>query len=142
MSLQRNRSMSLPARTLLTSTVLLIASCADQPGVVNRVDKNPGEQAPDNTAQNARDSDGSTLTPLDQSTSAGDETITRDLRQSIVGDKSMSINAHNVKVITRDGVVTLRGPVATEDEKATIERKARAVSGVARVENQLDVARQ
>lgn len=130
------------SRAFLLPLTLLATSCADQPAVVNRVDNKSAEHAADNTAKNVRDSDGNTLTPLDQSTAASDESITRDVRQSIVSDKAMSIGAHNVKVITRDGVVTLRGPVATDDEKATIERKARDVAGVARVDNQLDVARQ
>ena len=57
--------------------------------------------------------------PLDQSTTASNESITRDLRQSIVGDMSMKIDARNVKVGTKNGVVTQRGPVATDDEKSS-----------------------
>jgi hyperosmotically inducible protein len=49
------------------------------------------------------------------------------------------MSAHNVKSIVVDGVVTLRGPVASVDEKAKVESDVRAVSGVSRVENQLDV---
>lgn len=123
---------------------LLAASCAEQP-VVNRPAGESGqsaEYAADDTGRNVRDRDGGTITPLDQSTNPDDEKITRELRQSITNDSSLSMNAHNVKVVTNDGVVTLRGPVRNDDERAIIERKAREVPGVARVDNQLEVSRQ
>lgn len=94
---------------------------------------------PDNTGVNQRDAGGGTLTTLDQGNSSGDLRITAAVREMVVADESLSTNAHNVKIITVDGVVTLRGPVASQAEKAAIETKARSVSGVARVDNQLDV---
>ena len=57
-----------------------------------------------------------------------------------MADKSLSTNAHNVKIITTDGVVTLRGPVKSAAEKATIAAKAQQVAGVSRVDNQLEIA--
>ncbi|MGE3315364.1 MAG: BON domain-containing protein, partial [Planctomycetaceae bacterium] len=80
--------------------------------------------------------------PLDQSSGSADVKITQEIRRSITDDSSLSVNAHNVKIITNDGVVTLRGPVANDDERAAIERKAREISGVARVDSQLEVSRQ
>ncbi len=55
-------------------------------------------------------------------------------------DKSLSTYAHNVKIISQNGTVTLRGPVRSEDEKAAIEAKAKAVAGVTAVNNELTVA--
>jgi hyperosmotically inducible protein len=129
--------------TIALPVCLLLAGCADQPGM-QRVDQ-PDASTPnavDDTGRNARDRTGETLTPLDQSSDESDVKITQELRRSITGDASLSINAHNVKVITNDGVVTLRGPVQSDDERAMIERKAREISGVARVDSQLEVSRQ
>lgn len=95
----------------------------------------------DNTAKNARDSDMKTTTPGDQSESEADRTITQKIRQAIVSDDSLSTNGKNVKVITIKGVVTLRGPVASPEEKNTIANKVKNVPGVSRVDNQLEVVR-
>src|SRR5262245_31446096 len=73
------------------------------------------ESAPDNTGRNVRDRNGDTLTPGDQSSSERDVELTRKIRQEVVGDDSLSMMAHNVKIISVDGVVTLRGPVKSED---------------------------
>ena len=93
----------------------------------------------DNTGKNARD-DGSTATPLDQGSSAGDIAITKGIRTAVMADKSLSVNAQNVKIITKDGVVTLRGPVANEAERTTIVNLAQKVEAVKVVHNQLEVA--
>ena len=61
------------------------------------------------------------------------------VRRAVVRDKTLSTSAHNVKIVAKDGVVTLRGPVRSEDEKGKIEKLAQQVAGVASVENQLDV---
>jgi len=96
----------------------------------------------DNTGKNVRDRSGDTLTTGDQSESKADLSITQEVRKAIVADKSLSTNAHNVKVITADGIVTLRGPVNTAEEKAKITAAAQRVVGVKRVDNQLEIARQ
>lgn len=95
--------------------------------------------APDNTGRNERDRDGGTVTPPNQSESAADVKITADVRSAITSDSAMSVNARNVKIITQNGVVTLRGPVETQAEKDAIDAKAKAVAGVSRVDNQLEV---
>ena len=92
----------------------------------------------DNTEVNVRDRDDSLKTPLDQNENEGDIGITADIRKRVV-DTDMSVNAQNVKIITQDGKVTLRGPVQTEAEKKQIETIALAIAGEGNVDNQLDV---
>jgi osmotically-inducible protein OsmY len=96
--------------------------------------------APDNTARNERDRSDATKTPGDQAENEADRTITQSVRQAITSDDSLSTDAKNVKVITSDGTVTLRGPVQSEKEKTEIEAKAKQVAGVKKVDNQLEVA--
>jgi hyperosmotically inducible periplasmic protein len=93
----------------------------------------------DNTGKNVRDRDDRSVTPGDQGGSAGDRELTANIRKAIVDDDSLSTYAHNVKIVTNDGVVTLRGPVKSEKEKAMIVAKAQHVPGVKRVDNQLEV---
>jgi len=93
----------------------------------------------DNTGKNMRDRDDKTLSPMDQGESAADRELTATIRKAIVGDDSLSTNAHNVKIVTVDGVVTLRGPVKTAAEKATVASKAQAAKGVKRVDDQLEI---
>ena len=95
---------------------------------------------PDNTGRNARDSGGTTLTPADQSNSAPDIAMTQKVRSGITSNDAMSVQARNVKIITQDGVVTLRGPVASEQEKASIEALARN-AGATRIDNQIEIDR-
>ena len=92
----------------------------------------------DNSAVNNRDRGPTVKTPLDQNENKVDIGITAGIRKSVV-DTKMSINAQNVKIITQDGVVTLRGPVKTQEEKDRIEEIARNVAGVKSVDSQLEV---
>jgi osmotically-inducible protein OsmY len=94
---------------------------------------------PENTAKNVRDRDADTLTVFDQGGSEADRGITAKIRQAVVDDDALSTNAHNVKIITVNGVVTLRGPVDTPKEKTTVETLAKNVAGVTKVESQLEV---
>jgi hyperosmotically inducible periplasmic protein len=95
--------------------------------------------APDNTGRNVRDRGGATMTPGDQSESEADRTVTQEIRRAVVADDSLSTLAKNVKIITADGVVTLRGPVENPSEKQAIEAKARQFAGINKVDNQLEV---
>jgi osmotically-inducible protein OsmY len=95
--------------------------------------------AADDTDRNERDRDPNALTPVDQSNASSDIEITQAIRKKVVGADDLSFNAKNIKIITVSGKVTLRGPVETPEERATIERSARDVPGVKRVENQLEV---
>ena len=92
----------------------------------------------DNTKQNVRDRDGGTLTPLDQSNNKHDLELTKKIRKALVDDESLSTTAKNIKIITKDGHVTLRGPVETSQEHSKIVQKATAIAGH-RVDDQLDV---
>ena len=93
----------------------------------------------DNSGMNARDKSGATQTPQKQTNSEADRKLLAAVRRAVVGDKSLSTSAHNVKIVTKEGVVTLRGPVTSEDEKSRVEKLAQQVAGVSSVENQLDV---
>jgi osmotically-inducible protein OsmY len=95
----------------------------------------------DNTARNVRDRNDSALTPLDQSNTKSDVDITRNIRKQIIGCKDMdlSTDAKNVKVITQNGHVTLRGPVNTAEEKTKIGEIASATVRTENVDNQLEV---
>jgi osmotically-inducible protein OsmY len=118
-----------------------LAGCAEDKSSTQAqrdADLEAREHESDNTGRNARDREGNTLTPLDQSNSESDVAITRHVRESIADDENMSFSARNVKVITRDGVVTLRGPVESQAEKAAVEQKAKTAPGVARVESELE----
>jgi hyperosmotically inducible protein len=98
-----------------------------------------GDYDADNTGKNTRDRNDDTLTPGDQGESAADREVTANVRKAIVGDDTLSMNAHNVKIITQNGVVTLRGPVDTASEKTSVAAKAQKVAGVKRVDNQLEI---
>jgi osmotically-inducible protein OsmY len=114
------------------------------PGTVPAADRAmeaPAQTAPDNTGRNVRDRSGDTLTPGDQSENRADLTLTQRIRRELMADKSLSTDAKNVKVITINGVVTLRGPVNTVKEKSTIEAKAQSIAGTTNVDSQLEVIR-
>jgi osmotically-inducible protein OsmY len=96
----------------------------------------PADRA--NTGVNVRDRDSVAKTPLDQNENKADIKITADIRKRVV-DTKMSVNAQNVKIITQNGKVTLRGPVKTENEKQRIEEIAVAVAGADKVDSQLEV---
>jgi len=96
----------------------------------------------DNTGKNVRDRDPGAMTAGEQSNNKGDVKITQRIRKAVVADKSLSTNAHNVKIITDHGFVTLRGPVDNPKEKEVIGAKARRVVGPKRVDNQLEIASQ
>ena len=96
----------------------------------------------DDTARNVRDRDHANLTPLDQSDKKEDIETTRQIRKSLVRDKSLSTNAKNVKIITRDGEVTLRGPVKSDRERSKIVANAKRIAGSRNVDDQLEVEAQ
>ncbi len=130
---------------LLAAGACVANECTEQnksPYEAHRqADRDASKAAADDTGRNARDREGQTLTPQDQKNTKDDVELTATIRKAITDDKEMSFNARNVKVITNEGVVTLRGPVADEGEKSAIERKAKSVAGVARVDNQLEVVK-
>jgi hyperosmotically inducible protein len=98
-----------------------------------------GPAAADNTAINERDRNHANVVPTDQGSSDVDMRITKRIRESVVDDGDLSFTAHNVKIITMDGHVVLRGPVKTAAERRAIERHAVAVAGKQNVTNELEV---
>jgi osmotically-inducible protein OsmY len=95
--------------------------------------------AADNTSKNQRDRSGETATSGDQSNSQEDVKITAAIRRAVVGDNSLSMTAKNVKIITANGMVTLRGPVNNDAEKTKIAELAQSAAGNAKIDNQLEV---
>jgi hyperosmotically inducible periplasmic protein len=100
---------------------------------------NSSPPAADNSKTNRGDTDQGAVTADQQKSNPADRETTRSIRAAIMKDKSLSTYAHNVKVITQDGKVTLKGPVRSDDEKMNVEAKAVAVAGADNVTNQLTV---
>jgi osmotically-inducible protein OsmY len=122
-------------RTFLCSGLLLGA------GVLASAQEPTTQQASpaDNTKVNERDRSQNEPTADQQKENRSDRDITQQIRQSIMKDKSLSTYAHNVKVVTQDGQVTLKGPVRSEDEKKAIEAKAAEVAGDGKVTSELNI---
>jgi hyperosmotically inducible protein len=94
---------------------------------------------PDNTAKNERDRSGETKTSGDQSNSSADLKTTQAVRQALMKDSELSTTAKNIKVITADGRVTLRGPVKNAQEKAKVGQIAKSAAGGAKIDDQLEI---
>ena len=93
----------------------------------------------DNTGKNVRDRAPDALTPGDQGSSKEDVEITRNIRKAVMDKGELSITAQNIKIITSNGKVTLRGPVNSAEEQQAIGTIAQGVAGVTSVDNQLEV---
>ena len=121
---------------LMKRTSLILAClCAVSLAAIAADDKTK----PDNTATNERDRSGETQTSGDQSNSSADLKITQAIRQALMKDSELSMTAKNIKIITDNGQVTLRGPVKNAQEKAKIDQLARSAAGGAKIVDQLDV---
>ncbi len=125
------------ARTLLTGIFLLSSL-----GLLwAHQDNNGGSQVPaDNTKMNQRDRNQNEPTADQQKENTNDRQLTTQIRRAIAKDKSLSTTAHNVKIISQNGAVTLKGPVKSEEEKQAIESKATEIAGAGKVNNELQVA--
>jgi hyperosmotically inducible periplasmic protein len=93
----------------------------------------------DNTKRNSSEQNKNTETAEKQSNSKDDLALTQKIRQAVMKDGSLSMNAKNVKIIAQDGKITLKGPVDSQQEKDTIAAKAGEIAGKDKVENQLEV---
>jgi osmotically-inducible protein OsmY len=103
--------------------------------------QNDTSQVPaDNTKVNQRDRNSSEPTADQQKENSTDRQLTQQIRRALVKDKSLSTSAHNVKIITQNGSVTLKGPVKSEEEKQAIESKATEIAGAGKVNSELQVA--
>ena len=99
-----------------------------------------GQSKADNTKVNKRDRNAGEVTADQQKVNATDRELTKKIRQSVLADKSLSTYAHNIKIISQNGAVTLKGPVKSDDEKKAIVAKAVAVAGSAdKVSDQISV---
>ena len=120
-----------------TRVFLSIAFCAASMAVAQTSD--PATQ-PDNTKTNQRDRDPNQPTADKQSNDRNDRMLTRNIRRALMADKSLSTNAHNIKVISQNGIVTVKGPVNSDDERRAVIAKAVAVAGSAdKVTDQISV---
>jgi hyperosmotically inducible periplasmic protein len=99
----------------------------------------PAGQNPDNAAANKQDRNTTQPTADQAKNTTSDREMMQRIRRDIVDDKSLSTYAHNVKIIAKNGKVTLRGPVHSDDEKRTIEEYARKVAGEGNVTSELTV---
>ena len=102
-------------------------------------DSSAQQPAPDNTKMNKGDSSPSQPTADQQKDNRSDRDITQQIRKAIMADKSLSTYGHNVKVISQNGVVTLKGPVRPDEEKQMIEQKAADIVGKDKVTSELAV---
>jgi osmotically-inducible protein OsmY len=124
---------------LFSLTLLVLGGYADSVPSWEMAQAPLVQTAPDNTGRNVRDRSGATLTPGNQSESVADRTLTQQIRQAVVADEALSTTAKNVKIITINGVVTLRGPVKNPQEKGIIEAKAQQIAGTDKVDSQLEI---
>jgi hyperosmotically inducible protein len=128
--------LSLTAFTLMSGLLILSGTVlAQQNSAIYMAENSPL----DNTRQNVRDKDNTTLTPQNQKQDKRDIKITAHIRKAVHKDKSLSIDAHNAKIITRNSVVTLRGPVETEAESLKLQEISTKMPGVVQVDNQLEI---
>lgn len=125
-----------PLKTAIASCALFLLCATPVALKAQDQSSSPSQTAPDNSAQNKNH----TTTADQQPENKSDREITREIRRSIVADKSLSIYAHNVKIITQNGAVTLKGPVHSDDEKHNVDSKAaQVVGGPDKVTDQLTV---
>ena len=144
MSLGYLRTFSISYKEVLVNKIFFLPLLSLALVSCERMDNPPNNQRTalevdkDNTARNVRDRD-ATATPFDQSETKNDLAITQKIRQAIVSDDSLSTNSKNIKIITRNGSVTLRGPVSSAAEKEAILKKVSEVQGIKNVDNQLEI---
>jgi hyperosmotically inducible protein len=105
--------------------------------------RQPGStrQAPDNAKTNQRDRSQNGPTADQQKENQSDRELAAKVRQALVKDKSLSTYAHNIKIIVQDGIVTLKGPVRSEEEKRAVEEKAaEAAGGADKIKSEIEVS--
>jgi hyperosmotically inducible periplasmic protein len=118
------------ALTGITAAGLVVSS-------ITAAAQNPPQ--PDNTRVNKQDRAAGAVTADQQKENRSDRDLSQQIRKAVVGDKSLSTYAHNVKIVARNGTVTLKGPVRSDEEKKTIMTKAEEVAGAGKVTDQLTV---
>ena len=121
------------------ATMVVLVSClafgwAQQEGTT------PASVPPDNTKANQQERSDQRVTADQQKEHGSDRELTQQIRKALVKDKSLSTYAHNVKVIAQGGMVTLKGPVRSEQEKQAVEAKATEIAGADKVKSEISVA--
>ncbi len=124
-------------RALLAQLVLL--SGLSLLWAQQQTDTSQNPPTADNTKVNQRDQSQTEPTADRQKENPADRQLAQQIRRALVKDKSLSSNAHNVKVIAQDGMVTLKGPVNSESEKQTVEAKAAQIAGSDKVTSDIQV---
>ncbi len=128
-----NKQMILATCLILTPH---LANAANEPAATEKPMVHDGDAS--NTGINKRDRDDNTLTPMDQMNNPSDLKITQEIRQALMKGE-FSMDAKNIKVITRNGTVTLRGPVKTAAEREKITALVKAMPAIKSIDNQLQV---
>ena len=139
MSKSRTSSLTGLGPLLLIAFVAITASFTPNVTAHRRHNSQGTPAEPDNTKKNLPTNHHDANRADQQSNSSDDVVLTRKIRQSLTQDKSLSTYAHNVKIITRNGVVELKGPVRSQSEKDAVEAKATEIAGASRVKNELTV---
>jgi hyperosmotically inducible protein len=132
-----NVSKKLGFEALVLGACLFLGTALPATGVRTQ---DPQQPAADNTKNNKGDQSSGAMTADKQKMNPADRDLTKKIRAALHSDASLSTYAHNIKVISQDGKVTLKGPVRSDDEKSAIEAKATEVAGQGNVTNQLTVA--
>lgn len=128
------------AMSVLFLTALMVTAGFSTRGEAQTAE--PQGTSPDNTRMNTQDRDKAAPTADQQKDNRSDREITQQIRQSLMSDKSLSTYGHNVKIITQNGQVTLKGPVRSDEEKKAIEAKATEIAGDNKVTSELNIKQQ
>ena len=132
--------MNLTKKRIVTNLMCIGASLVLGSGLMaGPRQQNSPPPAADNTKTNQGDASSGAVTADQQKVNSADQAISKNIRSSIMQDKTLSTYAHNVKIIVRQGQVTLKGPVRTDDEKQKIQDVAAQVAGADKVTNDLSV---
>src|SRR6267154_1340208 len=121
------------------AVLLVYSSQGQQPTATPSAPAASDSSEADNTKRNSAEENKNTDTAEKQSNNKDDLALTQKIRQEVVKDGSLSMNAKNIKIIVREGKVMLRGPVDSQQEKDTIGTKAGEIAGKDKVDNQLEV---
>src|SRR5580692_11322844 len=124
---------------LFASIVIAYSSQGQQATPTPRDHTSSDSTEADNTKRNSSEENKNTDTAEKQSNSKDDLALTQKVRQAVMKDGSLSMNAKNVKIIAQDGKITLKGPVDSQQEKDTIGTEAGEIAGKDKVDNQLEV---
>jgi osmotically-inducible protein OsmY len=132
--------MKLAALFVLASLTTVVACEDKKPDTTSTTSAAMGDKgAGDNTKRNEVDK-GNTVTPIDQGNGQADLDTTASIRKALMSEDSLSTNAKNAKVITNNGVITLRGAVNTQAEKTTLVARAKENAGSNKVVDELTIA--